>query len=62
MGKALDRRFPRINNRIGRQIVIEWVIAGCPIPDEGALGKVAAPLKTLGPRLYIHTHGMGAVH
>lgn len=62
MGKALDRRFPRINNRIGRQIVIEWVIAGCPIPEQGPQGKVALPLKTLGPRLYMHTHGMGAVH
>lgn len=62
MGKALDRRFPRINNRIGRQIVIEWVIAGCPIPDQGAQGNVAPPLKSLGPRLYMHTHGMGAVH
>lgn len=65
MGKALDRRFPGINNRIGRQIVIEWVRAGCPIPgDTEAVPehKLAPPLKPLGPNLFMHTLGMGAVH
>jgi hypothetical protein len=65
MGKALDRRFPGINNRIGRQIVIEWVRAGCPMPGDTEPvpeDKVAPPLKPLGPDLYMHTLGMGAVH
>lgn len=65
MGKALDRRFPGINNRIGRQIVIEWIRAGCPIPGDTAAvpqQNLASPLKPLGPNLYMHTLGMGAVH
>lgn len=65
MGKALDRRFPGINNRIGRQIAIEWIRAGCPIPgDAKAVPRqnLAAPLKPLGPNLFMHTLGMGAVH
>lgn len=64
MGKALDRRFPAINNRIGRQIVIEWVRAACPIPDEveSAAEDRAPALKSLGRRLYMHTLGTGAVH
>lgn len=64
MGDALDKRYPSINNRIGRQIVIEWVRAGCPIPDEDLPGadEVAKPLKSLGPKLLLHTLGPGAVH
>ncbi|MCK0508217.1 iron-containing redox enzyme family protein [Aromatoleum anaerobium] len=65
MGKALDRRFPTINNRIGRQIIIEWVRAGCPIPGEVQQvpkEQMAPPLKPLGPDLFMHTHGLGAVH
>ncbi len=65
MGKALDHRFPSINNRIGRQIVIEWVRAGCPIPGDiqgVPQQNLAAPLKPLGPNLFMHTLGMGAVH
>ena len=65
MGKALDRRFPGINNRIGRQIIIEWVRAGCPIPGDTEVVpkyKLAPPLKSLGPNLFMHTLGMGAVH
>lgn len=65
MGKALDRRFPGINNRIGRQIIIEWVRAGCPVPGEIATVPhqlLAPPLKPLGPQLFMHTLGKGAVH
>jgi len=64
MGDALDKRYPMINDRIGRQIMIEWVRAGCPIPgDPQPLPETAAkPLKPLGPKLFVNTHGMGAVH
>lgn len=64
MGEALDRRYPTINNRIGRQILIEWVRAGCPIPGEAppATAVTAEPLKSLGPKLLMETHGFGAVH
>ncbi|KWV59179.1 hypothetical protein AS026_29190 [Rhizobium altiplani] len=64
MGDALDERFSLINNRIGRQIVIEWVRAGCPIPGEPLPGEkqVAEPPKSLGPKLLLHTHGIGEVH
>ncbi|RTL65953.1 MAG: hypothetical protein EKK41_19595, partial [Hyphomicrobiales bacterium] len=36
MGEALDKRYPEIDNRIGRQILIEWIRAGCPIPGDKA--------------------------
>ena len=64
MGDALDKRYPSIDNRIGRQIVIEWVRAGCPIPGEALPGpdELAKPLKSLGPKLLLHTLGPGAVH
>ena len=64
MGDALDRRYPTIGNRIGRQVLIEWVRAGCPIPGEPppAPAATAEPLKSLGPKLFMHTHGFGAVH
>jgi len=64
MGDALDRRYPTIGNRIGRQIFIEWIRAGCPIPGDSLPSDedVADPLKSLGPKLLMHTHGMGAVH
>jgi L-Lysine epsilon oxidase N-terminal/L-lysine epsilon oxidase C-terminal domain/Iron-containing redox enzyme len=64
MGDALDKRYPSINNRIGRQILIEWVRAGCPMPEDPLPGpdEVAKPLKSLGPKLLLHTLGPGAVH
>jgi len=64
MGAALDRRYPSINNRIGRQIIIEWVRAGCPIPGDPppAPETKSRALKPLGPKLFVNTHGMGAVH
>ncbi|MFG1265649.1 LodA/GoxA family CTQ-dependent oxidase [Xanthobacter aminoxidans] len=64
MGNTLDKRFAAINNRIGRQIIIEWVRAGCPLPGEPIPGQedVAKPLKSLGPKLLLHLLGPGAVH
>ncbi|SDD09359.1 Iron-containing redox enzyme [Bradyrhizobium brasilense] len=64
MGDALDKRYPTIGNRIGRQIVIEWVRAGCPIPGEPRPPReqTSKPLKPLGPKLFMNTHGFGAVH
>jgi len=64
MGDALDKHYPSINNRIGRQILIEWVRAGCPMPEDPlpAPNEVAKPLKSIGPKLLLHTLGPGAVH
>jgi L-Lysine epsilon oxidase N-terminal/L-lysine epsilon oxidase C-terminal domain/Iron-containing redox enzyme len=64
MGDVLDRRYPTIGNRIGRQIVIEWVRAGCPVPGDPPPAAVerADQLKPLGPKLFMHTLGIGAVH
>ena len=64
MGEALDKRYALINDRIGRQIMIEWVRAGCPIPGDPPPEPetTSKPLKPLGPKLYVNTYGNGAVH
>jgi hypothetical protein len=64
MGEALDKRYALINDRIGRQIMIEWVRAGCPIPGDPPPEPetTSKPLKLLGPKLYVNTYGNGAVH
>ncbi len=64
MGRILDRRFPTINNRIGRLIIVEWILGGCPIPDEKApepseYGSIKGPEVR---QLLVQEYGMGAVH
>jgi len=64
MGKILDRRFPTINNRIGRLIIVDWILAGCPIPGEkepepSECGSIKAPKVR---QLLMQEYGMGAVH
>ena len=64
MGMALEKRFERADNRIGRQILIEWVRAGCPIPGQEipSATLVAAPAKAELRQLLMHVYGMQAVH
>lgn len=64
MGKILDQRFPTINNRIGRLIIVEWILAGCPIPGEktpelSECGSIKGPEVR---QLLVQEYGMGAVH
>ena len=65
MARALDRRFPRLGNQVGRLVIVRWINAGCPIPDEPVpVSKVRS--EPLAPRRRIGTlvevYGMGYVH
>jgi len=63
MGKALDQRFESVFGQIGRMVVYEWILAGCPLPGE----KTVDPEKSVAPQprerlLFMQQYGMGAVH
>jgi hypothetical protein len=65
MAQALDRRFPKLGNQVGRLVIVRWINAGCPIPGEAVpLSKVRS--EPLAPRRRIGTlvevYGMGYVH
>jgi len=64
MGAALDRRFSSLGNLIGRQVVIRWIEAGCPIPGEKAPLKSETKKQPFwnGKQLLVQQVGMGAVH
>jgi hypothetical protein len=65
MAQALDRRFPKLGNQVGRLVIVRWINAGCPIPGEAApLSKIRS--EPLAPRRRVGTlvevYGMGYVH
>jgi len=66
MGRALDRRFPRIGNQTGRMIIVRWILAGCPIPGEKSpdSSQHSAPRvdRMQLRRLIVQQYGSGAVH
>jgi hypothetical protein len=64
MGAALDRRFSSLGNLIGRQVVIRWIEAGCPIPGKKAPSKSVTKKQPFwnGRQLLVQQVGMGAVH
>ncbi|MEC4749878.1 LodA/GoxA family CTQ-dependent oxidase [Methylomicrobium sp. Wu6] len=64
MGAALDRRFPKLGNQIGRIILINWIEAGCPIPGEPTPEEPKSPPSKVweGKKLLVQQIGMGAVH
>ena len=51
MAQALDRRFPKLGNQVGRLVIVRWINAGCPIPGEAVpLSKVRSePLAPASP-------------
>jgi hypothetical protein len=63
MGAALDRRFPDLNNQIGRRIIVDWIAAGCPIDGqpqgEPALDKAIPRLELRG---IVQALGKGSIH
>jgi len=67
MGRALDRRFPELQNRIGRLVIVSWINANCPIPGEKikptrvARRVMPGELKPLRQSL-VHAFGQGSVH
>ena len=64
MGLALDQRFPAIADQIGRKILVDWILAGCPIPGERKQELEQLPFRP-PPRirqLIVQEYGMGAVH
>jgi hypothetical protein len=64
MGVALDRRFPKLGNQIGRIILIKWIEAGCPIPGEPVPAEPKSPPSQVwdGRQLLVQQIGIGAVH
>jgi hypothetical protein len=64
MGRALDRWFESLGNQIGRQVVIRWIEAGCPIPGEVAPEQSATrpEPKWEANSLFVQQVGIGAVH
>jgi hypothetical protein len=64
MGIALDQRFLSVGNLIGRQVIIRWIEAGCPIPGEKAPPRSSTKKQPYwnGRQLLVQQVGMGAVH
>lgn len=63
MGAALDRRFKKLGNQIGRVVLIKWIEAGCPLIDEEPKAKNPAPDQVWnGKQLLVQQFGIGAVH
>jgi hypothetical protein len=64
MGRALDRRFASLGNQVGRQVVIKWIEAGCPLPGEKAVicAHMKRPAKWSADQLFVQQLGQGAVH
>lgn len=62
MGAALDHRFPKLFNQVGRMIVYEWIAAGCPLPGETPDPAQTIATKKRPLRLFVQQYGMGAVH
>jgi len=64
MGRMLDRRLGAVANQIGRQAIIRWIEAGCPIPGQPVVPRSNLPVqaKWEGNRLFVQQLGMGAVH
>ena len=63
MGRALDQRFESLFGQIGRMVIYEWILAGCPIPGEA----LPDPTLSVAPRprerlLLLQQYGLGAVH
>jgi hypothetical protein len=67
MGRALDRRFPELQGRIGRLVIVTWINANCPIPGEAvrpleAARKVAPGELKHARQTLVHAFGQGSVH
>lgn len=63
MGAVLDQRFRSTGGQIGREAIMRWIDAGCPIP--GRVNKfkpsvvIPTPARIL---LIVEKYGKGAVH
>lgn len=65
MAQALDTRFPVLGNQVGRLVIVRWINAGCPIPEEPApVSRIRS--EPLAPRRRVRTlvqeFGIGYVH
>jgi hypothetical protein len=65
MAQALDTRFPVLGNQVGRLVIVRWINAGCPIPEEPApVSKIRS--EPLAPRRRVRSlvqeFGIGYVH
>jgi len=62
MGAALDQRFAKLFNQVGRMVVYEWIAAGCPLPGEMPDPSQTVVTRRRPLRLFVQQYGMGAVH
>jgi hypothetical protein len=62
MGRALDRRFPDINNQIGRKIVVDWITAGCPVGGKPSPGQHRFRPAPTGYTTLVIALGKGSIH
>jgi hypothetical protein len=65
MAQALDTRLPALGNQVGRLVIVRWINAGCPIPQEAApVSRIRS--EPLAPRRRVRTlvqqFGIGYVH
>jgi L-Lysine epsilon oxidase N-terminal/L-lysine epsilon oxidase C-terminal domain/Iron-containing redox enzyme len=62
MGRALDRRFPDINNQIGRKIIVDWIVCGCPVNGKVSKGKPRFHPARVTTTTFVEELGKGSVH
>jgi hypothetical protein len=62
MGRALDRRFPEINNQIGRKIIVDWIVCGCPVNGKTSKGKPRFHPARVTATTFVEELGKGSVH
>lgn len=64
MGRALDKRFPEINNQIGRKIIVDWIEAGCPVDREAWQARLPSKPSRAAPykQAVVQVFGRGSVH
>jgi hypothetical protein len=62
MGQALDRRFQDINNQIGRKIIVDWVVCGCPVNGKPSEGKPRFHPARVTTTTFVEALGKGSVH
>ena len=62
MGQALDRRFEDINNQIGRKIIVDWIVCGCPVNGKSSAGKPRFHPARVTTTTFVEELGKGSIH
>lgn len=62
MGQALDRRFPDLNNQIGRKILVDWIACGCPVNGKVSPGRPRFRPSPVRMSTFVEAYGKGSIH